>query len=409
MSTFPRIVTFGCRLNTYESEVIRNHVRAGSHDETIIFNTCAVTSEAERQCRQAIRRARRENPNAAIIVTGCAVEVSREAFAGMPEITRIIANGNKLKQEEWLGDDHAIKDEVEFPSHLVTGFEGLARAFVQVQTGCDHRCTFCVIPFGRGPSRSIPIGEIVAQTRLLVGQGYKEIVLTGVDITSFGPDLPGTPTLGQMVRRLLRLVPECGRFRLSSLDPAEIDDDLWDLLANEPRLMPHVHLSVQSGDDMVLKRMKRRHGRGQALEICDRIRDLRPDAAIGADLIAGFPTETDGMHVNTMEFVDRAGLALLHVFPYSSRAGTPAAKMAAVPAPVIRARAAALRAAGQVRHDLFLAGRIGQVEEVLVEAPRLGRTAHYMEAVLPDGLRVGSVVRFTPAGIEDRKLIGHVG
>ena len=406
MESPPRIVTFGCRLNAYESEVIRGHAQAGARSNTIIFNTCAVTSEAERQARQAIRRARREHPDAEIIVTGCAADVSRQAFAAMPEVTRIVPNGAKLKSEQWRD---LTDGTPEMPSHLVTGFEGLARAFVQVQTGCDHRCTFCIIPYGRGPSRSVPVGDVVAQTRLLVEQGYEEIVLTGVDMTSFGADLPGKPSLGQMVRRLLALVPECRRLRLSSLDPAEIDADLWHLFANESRLMPHLHLSLQSGDDMILKRMKRRHSRAQALEVCNRMRELRPDIAIGADLIAGFPTESEEMHASTMAVVEEAELSLLHVFPYSSRPGTPAALMPALPGPVIRNRAAQLRALGLRQHRRFLDRRIGRSEAVLVEAPRAGRTAHYMETVLPDGLRVGSVVPFTPSGVEAMKLVGHAG
>ena len=408
MPSDPRIVTFGCRLNTYESEVMRMHARAGGlGGNAIVFNTCGVTGEAERQARQAIRRARRENPLAHIVVTGCAVDIAPAKFAAMPEIDRLIANGDKLKQVTWTGED--LEDPHETAPQFVTGFEGLARAFVQVQTGCDHACTFCVIPQGRGASRSVPIGDIVAQTRTLVEQGYNEIVLTGVDITSFGHDLPGRPTLGSMVRRLLVLVPDCRRLRLSSLDPSEIDDDLWRLIAQEDRLMPHLHLSIQSGDDMVLKRMKRRHSRSQAIEVAQRARLLRPGVSLGADLIAGFPTETGEMHERTLDFVTEAGLTFLHVFSYSARVGTPAARMPGVHPTVIKSRAAALRQAGERQLHDFMNMRRGQAESVLVEAPQVGRTAHFVETSLPPGLTVGSVVPFVADRIEDKKLMGHVG
>jgi threonylcarbamoyladenosine tRNA methylthiotransferase MtaB len=405
MDSEPRIVTFGCRLNTSESEVMRLHARAAGLSNTIIFNTCGVTSEAERQARQAIRRARREHPDAEIVVTGCAVEISRDTFSAMPEITRIVSNAAKLKPESWH-EEGTVDIPVVGP---VTEFSGLARGFVEVQTGCDHACTFCVIPIGRGPSRSVPIGEIVSRTRALVEQGYREIVLTGVDITSFGGDLPGQPTLGSMVRRLLALVPDLPRLRLSSLDPAEIDDDLWALIDNEPRLMPHLHISMQSGDDMILKRMKRRHDRGQGLELCRRARASRRDIALGADFIAGFPTETDDMHRRTMEFVEEAGLTYLHVFPYSSRPGTPAARMPSLSGETVKRRAADLRALGQRRVGAFLAGRIGQTEAVLVECEGVGRTAHFAETRLPTGLQVGSVVPFHARSIEQTRLVGDVG
>ena len=317
----PRVVTFGCRLNTYESAVMKEHAAKAGMDDVIIFNTCAVTSEAERQARQAIRKARRENPDAKIIVTGCAAQVKPERFAAMPEVDRIIGNDLKLKAETWgapqtervlVNDIMSVKETA---SHLVAGFDNHARAFVQVQNGCDHRCTFCIIPYGRGNSRSVPMGEIVEQVRKLVDGGYLEIVLTGVDITSYGPDLPGQPTLGQMIRRLIALVPGIKRLRLSSLDPVEIDEDLWRLIGEEPRLMPHLHLSMQAGDDMILKRMKRRHLRHHLFEITERARALRPDMVFGADIIAGFPTETEEMFENTANAVKECNLTFLHVFP----------------------------------------------------------------------------------------------
>ncbi|MBY0355029.1 MAG: tRNA (N(6)-L-threonylcarbamoyladenosine(37)-C(2))-methylthiotransferase MtaB, partial [Rickettsiales bacterium] len=347
------IHTFGCRLNSYESEVMKQHAHAAGLENVVIFNTCAVTAEAERQARQAIRRARREHPLAKIIVTGCAAQIDPHGFAAMPEVDRVIGNQEKMQAKEWqvvrvesrASSKEALSNDSPLPTHdsilpthdsekirvndimsatqtaghLVAAFDGHTRAFVQVQNGCDHRCTFCIIPFGRGNSRSVPMGEIVAQTRLLVAQGYKEMVLTGVDISAYGADLPGTPTLGQMIRRLLAAVPELPRLRLSSIDAVEVDADLYRLIAEEPRLMPHLHVSLQAGDDIVLKRMKRRHSRADALEFCQRVRDLRPDMVFGADIIAGFPTETEAMFDNTLRFVEEANLTWLHVFPYSAR------------------------------------------------------------------------------------------
>jgi threonylcarbamoyladenosine tRNA methylthiotransferase MtaB len=445
MSSDPQIITFGCRLNTYESEVIRNHARAAGLSDTIIFNTCAVTGEAERQARQAIRKARRENPAARIMVTGCGVEIARAKFEAMPEITAIVPNAAKMKAASWIdlplpaGEAGSLSPaglrepgeglQQTSPSpdtltpydisvstspagrgdhHLVTGFDGLARAFVQVQNGCDHRCTFCIIPFARGASRSVPIDEIVSQTRLLVERGYREIVLTGVDITSFGSDLPGQPKLGQMVKRLLALVPDLSRLRLSSLDPAEIDADLWDMIADEPRLMPHLHLSMQSGDDLVLKRMKRRHSRAQALDVCRRAKQIRPDIAIGADFIAGFPTESDAMAQRTIDFVGQCDLTFLHVFPYSNRPGTPAAKMPAVNGEIVKQRAADLRVVGQAQLNRFLQNRLGRDESVLVEAIGVGRTEHFAETKLDPSHIVGSVVPFRATAIDGNKLVQHV-
>ena len=373
------IVTFGCRLNTYESEVIRTH--AAALTDTIIVNTCAVTAEAERQARQAIRRAHRENPTAKIVVTGCAAQINPQTWAALPGVTRILGNEDKLKPESWLPDAPSAVSDImaakETAAHLVTEFAGRARAFVQVQQGCDHRCTFCIIPFGRGPNRSVPIGAIAEQVRTLVATGYREIVLTGVDIASYGPDLPGRPSLGQMARRLLAAVPELPRLRLSSIDPAAIDDDLWRLIATEPRLMPHLHLSMQAGSDLILKRMKRRHLRQQALDIIARARALRPGIAIGADLIAGFPTETDILFNETLAFVEDASIPFVHVFPYSERPGTPAARMPAVPVPIRRERAARLREAGARAARRFLAAQIGTTVAVLAETATGGHTEHF--------------------------------
>jgi threonylcarbamoyladenosine tRNA methylthiotransferase MtaB len=375
-----QVITFGCRLNTYESEVIRGHAVALA--DTIVVNTCAVTAEAERQARQAIRRVHREHPEARIVVTGCAAQLAPERWAGLPGVARVLGNAEKLKPESWTAEaaGSAVSDIMaarETAAHLVTEFAGRARAFVQVQQGCDHRCTFCIIPFGRGPSRSVPIGAIAEQVRALVASGYREAVLTGVDIASYGRDLPGRPTLGQMVRRVLAQVSELPRLRLSSLDPAAIDDDLWRLIAEEPRLMPHLHLSLQAGADLILKRMKRRHLRADALAVIGRARTLRPGIAIGADLIAGFPTETDELFAQTLAFVEEAEIPFLHVFPYSERPGTPAARMPAVPVPVRRERAARLRAAGAANARRFFASQVGRVASVLAETEEGGHTEHF--------------------------------
>lgn len=394
------IVTFGCRLNTVESEVMKQHAADAGLDNVIIFNTCAVTSEAERQARQAIRRARKENPEAKIIVTGCSAQVHPESYAGMLEVDRVVGNEEKLKAETWnLKPDtervqvNDIMSVNETASHLVKGFEGRVRAFVQVQNGCDHRCTFCIIPYGRGNSRSVPMGEIVSQVRLLVEQGYKEVVLTGVDISDYGKGLPGEPSLGQMMRRLLQLVPELPRLRLSSIDAVEVDDDLYRLIAEEPRLMPHLHISLQAGDDMVLKRMKRRHSRADALNFCNRVRDLRPDVVFGADIIAGFPTETEDMFLNTLNLVEEAGLTYLHVFPYSAREGTPAARMPQIAKEVRKERAGRLRDAGKQAEQRFYQSCIGKEFDVLVEQSHNARTEHFAMATLDKTLLPGSIAR----------------
>jgi threonylcarbamoyladenosine tRNA methylthiotransferase MtaB len=401
------VLTFGCRLNAYESEVMRGHAAALA--DTIIVNTCAVTAEAERQARQAIRRAHRENPSAKIVVTGCATQIAPESWAALPGVARVLGNEDKLKPESWAaGAGSAVSDIMaarETAAHLVTEFAGRARAFVQVQQGCDHRCTFCVIPFGRGPNRSVPVGAIVAQARALVAHGFSEVVLTGVDIASYGPDLPGAPTLGQMVRRLLALVPDLPRLRLSSLDPAAIDEDLWRLLADEPRLMPHLHLSVQAGADIILKRMRRRHLRADALAVIRRARDARPGIAIGADLIAGFPTETDDLFEDTLAFVRATEIPFVHVFPYSERPGTPAARMPSVPVALRRERAARLRAAGAENARRFYAAQLGRDVSVLAETDGAGHTEHF--APVRIAAAPGALLRARIVGVDARGLLAE--
>lgn len=409
-----QIVTFGCRLNTYESEVMRRHAQAAGMEDAIIFNTCAVTKEAERQARQAIRKARRDNPQARIIVTGCAAQIDPQGFGGMAEVDQVIGNDLKLQAETWgapaaekilVNDIMAVRETA---SHLIDGVEGHARAFIQVQNGCDHRCTFCIIPYGRGNSRSVAIGPIADQVRALVAAGYNEVVMTGVDVTSYGHDLPGAPTLGQMIRRVLALVPELPRLRLSSLDPVEIDDDLWRLIAEEPRLMPHLHLSLQAGDDMILKRMKRRHLRQDVIDVCARARALRPDVAFGADIIAGFPTETEAMFENTLRVVDECDLTFLHVFPYSEREGTPAARMPQVAPPIRKERAARLRAKGDVQMARFLKTHVDQDRTVIVEKGDVGRTEHFAQVRLDRALPPGTLARVRTIGVDGDSLIGRI-
>jgi threonylcarbamoyladenosine tRNA methylthiotransferase MtaB len=413
------ILTFGCRLNTFESEVMRglsppqpaaDNSETGQ-SETVIVNTCAVTAEAERQARQAIRRVARERPNARIVVTGCAVQIDPASWAALPNVHRVLGNEDKLKPESWApGAGSAVSDIMaarQTAAHLVTEFASRARAFVQVQQGCDHRCTFCIIPFGRGPNRSVPIGVIADQVRTLVAGGYQEVVLTGVDVASYGPDLPGAPKLGQMIRRLLLAVPELPRLRLSSIDPAAIDDDLWRLIAEEPRLMPHLHLSLQAGSDLILKRMRRRHSRAGAMAVVQRARDLRPGIAIGADLIAGFPTETGDLFDETLRFVREAALPYLHVFPYSERFGTPAARMPAVPKPVRKERAAALREAGAQEARRFFAGQVGHVISLLTEADQSGHSEHFAPVRLAQPLAAGRLVRATVTGATDQTLLAE--
>ena len=405
------VVTFGCRLNAYESEVMRRHARAAGLGKAVVLNSCAVTAEAERQFRQAVRKARRDHPDATIIVTGCAVQIDPDRYAAMSEVDRVLGNLEKLDPRSFQahGVPRVVVADImearETAGHLIEGFAEKTRAFIEVQQGCDHRCTFCIIPFGRGPSRSVPMGEIVAQVRRLVANGTREVVVTGVDVTSYGSDLPGRPSLGQMLRRLLAAVPELPRLRLSSLDPVEIDDDLYRLLAEEARLMPHLHLSAQAGDDMILKRMKRRHLRADLLAVTEKVRQLRPDVVFGADLIAGFPTETEEMFRNSLNLIEDAGLTWLHVFPYSERPGTPAARMPAVPKPLRKERAALIRAAGDRAARRFLASRVGATDQVLVERPGLGRCTHFAPVAVEGP--VGDVIDVHIGGCSDTELIGR--
>ncbi len=412
-ATEPEIITFGCRLNAFESEVMRGHARAAGLGDTVIVNTCAVTAEAERQARQAIRKARRERPGARIIVTGCAAQIDPTAYGAMAEVDQVLGNEEKLQAASFLpgaGERVQVDDIMavsETAGHLIQGFEDRARAFVQVQQGCDHRCTFCIIPYGRGNSRSVPLGQVVAQVRKLVAGGTPEVVLSGVDLTSYGADLPGAPSLGQMARRLLAQVPELERLRLSSVDAVELDEDLLRLLAEEPRLMPHLHLSLQSGDDLVLKRMKRRHARADAVALCARVRRLRPDVAFGADLIAGFPTETEAMFQRTLSLVDDCGLTYLHVFPYSPRPGTPAARMPQVPPRIRKARAKRLREAGETALSAFLEGRIGTTAQVLLEKQGFGRSEHYAPVEFEAGAP-GEIVPLRITGASRGRLQGSL-
>ncbi|MFM9890357.1 MAG: tRNA (N(6)-L-threonylcarbamoyladenosine(37)-C(2))-methylthiotransferase MtaB [Rickettsiales bacterium] len=392
------IVTFGCRLNTFESEVMKGHALAAGLSDTLIFNTCAVTAEAESEARRAIRRARRAHPGKRIVVTGCAAQVHPETFAAMPEVNAVLGNDEKMKAAPYfsLDSERAQVNDImsvrETASHLVTSFDGRSRAFLQVQNGCDHRCTFCIIPFGRGNSRSVPIGEVVKQTRALVEAGYNEVVFTGVDVSAYGADLPGTPSLGAMMRRVLALVPELKRLRLSSIDAVEVDDELFRLIADEPRLMPHLHLSIQSGDDMILKRMKRRHGRRDILEFCAKVRAVRPEVMFGADIIAGFPTETEAMFENSRAIVAEAGLSYLHVFPYSARSGTPAAKMSQVAKEVRKARAKILRDEGEKQLAAQLRQHVGRALAIVVEQDGLsGHAENFAPVRLAAAMPVGSI------------------
>ena len=415
----PEIVTLGCRLNAYESEVMRRHAATAGLGETVIVNTCAVTGEAVRQGQQAIRRLRRERPGARIVVTGCAAQVEPQRYAAMPEVDHVIGNGEKMRAETWSllttsATERVLVDDIasirETASHLIDGFGTRARAYVQVQNGCDHRCTFCIIPFGRGPSRSVPAGEVVGQISRLVEAGYPEVVLTGVDITSYGGDLPGKPSLGRLVRQVLRHVPDLKRLRLSSIDQVEADSHLLDALAEEPRLMPHLHLSMQAGDDMVLKRMKRRHSRADAIRFCAEVRKLRPDVVFGADLIAGFPTETEDMFARTLDIVGECDLTYLHVFPYSPRMGTPAARMPQVARPEIKERARRLREAGESTLARYLDAQAGCEVELLMEHEHLGRTPQFAEVTLPGATTSspGSIVRARALGRDGARLTGEV-
>jgi threonylcarbamoyladenosine tRNA methylthiotransferase MtaB len=410
----PSLLTFGCRLNTYESEVMKNHAKKAGLENAIIVNSCAVTAEAERQARQSIRKARKENPDAKIIVTGCAAQINPDMFAQMPEVDQIIGNDLKLKPESWglSTDQKIIVNDImsvrETANHLIEGFDGHTRAFIQVQNGCDHRCTFCIIPYGRGNSRSVPVAEIIAQINLLVEQGYHEIVLTGVDVTSYGKDLSDQPPLGRMMKQIFKSCPDLSRLRLSSLDPVEMDEDLWDLIANEPRLMPHLHMSLQAGDDMILKRMKRRHLRQDAIDMCNRARNLRPDIEFGADIIAGFPTETEDMFENTCRAVTECDLTFLHVFPYSPRPLTPAAKMPQLPNDIRKKRAAILRELGQKQLQAFQRRHLGRKAQAIIEQDGTARTETFAQVHLSNGadIKIGSLQRIQIQSIHNNQLMG---
>jgi threonylcarbamoyladenosine tRNA methylthiotransferase MtaB len=403
------VITFGCRLNAYESEVVRREAAAAGLDDTIVMNTCAVTAEAVRQAKQAIRRIRREKPGARIVVTGCAAQTEAKTFSDMPEVDRVVGNEEKFDAKVWAASDKlAVSDIMAVKTmrpHAIDHIEGHTRAFVQVQNGCDHRCTFCVIPFGRGNSRSLPPGDVVAQAQRLVASGYREIVLTGVDITSYGSDLPGSPRLGTLVKQLLKNVPELARLRLSSIDSVEADADLLDALADEPRFMPHLHLSLQAGDDLILKRMKRRHSRADAIAFCEQVRRLRPDVIFGADIIAGFPTESEDMFSRSLDLVDQCGLTQLHVFPFSPRPGTPAERMPQVDRSIIKERARRLRAKGEAALHRHLDREIGARRRVLAEMRGLARTEQFTPVRLSVPIMPGVILDVTMAGHDGRQLL----
>jgi threonylcarbamoyladenosine tRNA methylthiotransferase MtaB len=416
-------VTFGCRLNAFESEVIAREAERAGLTDIIVINSCAVTNEAVAQARQSIRRLKRERPKARIVVTGCAAQIEPEMFAGMPEVDRVVGNDDKMRSEAWrdtrtaldagasfgveASEKIAVADIMavrEMAPHLLDGFQtGLPRVFVEVQNGCDHRCTFCIIPYGRGPSRSVPMGAVVSQVRALVEHGHAEIVLTGVDLTSYGADLPGVPKLGQLTKQILRHVPELKRLRISSIDQVEADRDLLEVIANDERLMPHLHLSLQSGDDLILKRMKRRHSRSQAIDFCAKVRRLRPDIALGADIIAGFPTETEEMFKHSQDLVEECDLTFLHIFPYSPRPGTPAARMPQVSGDVIRERARRLRTTAEVALRRRLVSERGQTRQVLIESATQGRTEHFLPVAI-SGEMPGATRALTIAGNNGARL-----
>ncbi|MBK8438978.1 MAG: tRNA (N(6)-L-threonylcarbamoyladenosine(37)-C(2))-methylthiotransferase MtaB [Rhodobacter sp.] len=412
----PVFSTLGCRLNAYETEAMKELAAAAGIGGAVIVNTCAVTAEAVRKGKQEIRRLARENPGATMIVTGCAAQTEPETFAAMPEVARVIGNHEKMQAKTWA--DLAVPDLIgttervqvddimsvrETAGHLIDGF-GRHRAYVQVQNGCDHRCTFCIIPFGRGNSRSVPAGVVVEQIKRLVEKDFAEVVLTGVDLTSWGADLPGGPRLGDLVMRILRLVPDLARLRISSIDSIEADENLMLAIASEPRLMPHLHLSLQAGDDMILKRMKRRHLRDDAIRFCEEARRLRPDIVFGADIIVGFPTETEEMFTNTLRLVDDCGLTFLHVFPFSPRKGTPAARMPLVRGPEVKERAARLRAAGDTALSRHLAAQVGVTHQVLTEGPRLGRTGQFTEVAFAVDQPEGTIIPVRIHGFQDGRL-----
>jgi threonylcarbamoyladenosine tRNA methylthiotransferase MtaB len=412
------VVTFGCRLNAAESEVIRREAERAGLRDTVVVNTCAVTAEAVRQARQTIRALRRERPHTKIVVTGCAAQTEPQTFAAMAEADRVLGNTEKLSADVWartradfgiadapkalVNDIMAVKETA---AHLIEGFAGRARAFVQVQNGCDHRCTFCIIPYGRGNSRSVPMGAVVADVRRLVANGYGEVVLTGVDITSYGADLPGAPKLGVLVKQILKHVPELKRLRLSSIDSVEADRDLIEAFAENGRLMPHLHLSLQAGDDLILKRMKRRHSRQDAIVFCDTLRRLRPDIVFGADIIAGFPTESEAMFTNSLALIEECGLTHLHVFPFSPRPGTPAARMPQLPRQIVKERAARLRDRGALALRAHLDAELGASRRVLVESEEQGRTEQFTQVQLASPARPGAIVEVQIAGHDGKQLL----
>ncbi len=413
----PVFTTLGCRLNAYETEAMKALAVQQGVGDAMVVNTCAVTAEAVRKARQEIRRLRRDNPGATLVVTGCAAQIEPERFAAMDEVDLVIGNAEKLVPQTWaelapgfIGETEPVQvDDImsvsETAGHLIDGFGTRSRAYVQIQNGCDHRCTFCIIPYGRGNSRSVPAGVVVEQIRRLVERGYNEVVLTGVDLTAWGGDLPGGPRLGDLVMRILRLVPELPRLRISSIDSIEADENLMRAIAEEGRLMPHLHLSLQTGDDLILKRMKRRHSRRDAVGFCDQVRRLRPEMTFGADIIAGFPTETEAMFMNSLRLVEDCGLTWLHVFPYSARPGTPAARMPQVAGGAIKARAARLRAAGEAAVARHLMAQVGRVHRVLMESPDMGRTEQFAEVNLSATQREGAVVEVQISGVRGQRLI----
>ena len=417
MSQEPKITTLGCRLNAYESEAMRALAEHANLGDAVIVNTCAVTAEAVRKSRQEIRRLRRENPASKVIVTGCAAQIDPDSFAQMPEVNAVIGNNEKMQAATWsamagdlIGDTEKVKvDDImsvtETAGHLIDGFATRARAYVQVQNGCDHRCTFCIIPFGRGNSRSVPAGVVIDQIKRLVNKGYNEVVLTGVDLTSWGADLPSAPKLGDLVMRILQLVPDLPRLRISSIDSIEVDENLLTAIATEPRLMPHLHLSLQHGDDLILKRMKRRHLRDDAIAFCETARKLRPNITFGADIIAGFPTETEAHFANSLKLVEECDLTWLHVFPYSSRAGTPAAKMPAVKGPDIKHRAAKLRALGSQKVAAHLKAQYGKTHAILMENPSMGRTEQFTEVMFSTPQAEGCIISAKIIGMRNQQLV----
>jgi threonylcarbamoyladenosine tRNA methylthiotransferase MtaB len=412
----PIFTTLGCRLNAYETEAMKELAASAGVENAVVINTCAVTAEAVRKAKQEIRKLRRQNPDATLIVTGCAAQTEPATFAAMPEVSRVIGNTEKMQAATWSGikapdligtteriqvDD--IMSVTETAGHLIDGF-GRHRAYVQVQNGCDHRCTFCIIPYGRGNSRSVPAGVVVDQIKRLVDKGFLEVVLTGVDLTSWGADLPGAPRLGDLVMRILKLVPDLARLRISSIDSIEVDENLMQAIATEPRLMPHLHLSLQHGDDMILKRMKRRHSRDDAIRFCHEARRLRPGIIFGADIIAGFPTETEAMFENALRLVGDCDLTFLHVFPYSRRDGTPAARMPQVKGPAIKERAARLRAAGDAALTRHLTAQSGKTHRILTESPRMGRTEQFTEVLFGADQPEGRIVTAAIVGLNGQRL-----